>query len=856
MFMGNGWGGKTSVLRTLAKQPLQRSLAPTRSVTIDALHKDLRPGWVTKFKKLGFDVDLSYWDFAGQLEYSLAHQHFMSTRQAVYVVVFSVQDDDDSIAQQLIHWLSIIPDPAACPHIRLIILGTKIDLVPTELLTSVLEAKRKVVQLVIEQKELVCKIQTEDIIFVSSDMNFADPLEPSRNWAICRRGLKNRIYHHCTSIFAGDEQQRFLKYPTACKELRKLVDVLLRELCKKQSLPCCRLDDADAVKILSSILEMNDDDHQRSTYFQTDLVKMALEVLNDLGLIVLYGHGGISQKMPSVCLEPQFLSNIMSVLVESKTAPAVTTADALIELMEQHQLYSRISPQSSRGVKESLVELLESVGIVRRCSGGQKLIVPLALKGRPQCWSDIKSKSLPNCVFFALRLGVRKTAFVSSTMFMEVMAAKCADEHRMWGCAFAYDCGDELGTIRIFVRLKEDRRSVDIVAVMPNVQGGLSIVHRKVLDEVESIALILGEEFSGDSERMLLCPMCCSSNMFVRFGAAHAFHLQQVACGGLLRCSRFHEIHARDVTDGKMTNLDLNALPLVHPGRLHELQLPWKQVDECGILYNSAVMNNPQHVVGTTVANTEEQADSLSSAPKWLLSRHAGEPDVSLSTKSLLHGAHAVVTSSSSIEAVHSPDSAATSPTEGAFHDGVFTQVSFFVITGQVSIGDTIAADDMPAFRHFLSVCDHHDCCCNVKLTSGESKTLKFSFNVGDKIPNPISEKLPILSIWTMPLRDTIDRQQHTKQRFCAHDNVIVVFSERLESTPYVKPIYLLFPGRCVGIYCRLTPSLCRTDTNAACCWSELQASSSPIVLSIVSFIFAFRSCSAGPHGRYDGSRA
>ena len=852
VFMGNGWSGKTSVLRTLAKQPLQHSLASTRSVTIDALRKDLHPGFLSKFKRLGFDVDLSYWDFAGQLEYSLAHQHFMSTRQAVYVVVFSVQDDDDSITQQLIHWLTVIPDLAACPHIRLIFLGTKIDLVPSELLTSVLEAKRKVVQLVIEQKGLVCKIQTEDILFVSSNTNFTDPLESSRNWATCRRGLKNRIYHHYTSIFAGDEHQRFLKYPTACKELWKLVDDLLRELRKKQSLPCCRLDDDDAVKILGSILEVQDNAHRRSSYFQTDLVKTALEVLNDLGLIVLYGHGGISQNVPSVCLEPQFLSNIMSVLVESKTAPAVTTVDALIELMEQHHEYSRISPQTLRGVKESLVELLESVGIVRRCSGGQKLIVPLALKGRPECWSDITSKSLPSCVLLALRLGVRATAFVSSTMFMEVMAAKCADEHQMWGCAFAYDHGDELGSIRIFVRLREDRRSVDIVAVAPDVQGGHSIV-QLFLQQVESIALILGKEFIGDSERMLLCPMCCSSNMFVRFGAAHAFHTQQVASGSVLRCSRFHEVDARDVANGKLTHLDVDQLPLVYPGRLHELQLPWKQVDECGVLYSSAVKNNPPPVVGTTDTFTEEKTDPSSSVPNWLLSRNVGESGVSLSTTSLLHGADAVVASPSSIEAVNLPDSAATSPTapEGAIHDGVFTQVSFFVITGQVSTGDTIAADDLPTFRHCLSACNHHDCWCNVKLTSGESKTLKFSFNVGDKIPNPISDAFPILSIWAMPLEDTIDRLQQTKQRFCAHDNVLVVFSKRLEST-YVKPIYLLFPGRGVGFYCRLTPSLCRTDINAACCWSELQAHR----LSIVRFIFAFCSCSAGPHVSYDGLRA
>ena len=45
--------------------------------------------------------EITYWDFAGQLEYSAAHDFFLSSRQAVYVIVFSVVDDRDSQIHQV-----------------------------------------------------------------------------------------------------------------------------------------------------------------------------------------------------------------------------------------------------------------------------------------------------------------------------------------------------------------------------------------------------------------------------------------------------------------------------------------------------------------------------------------------------------------------------------------------------------------------------------------------------------------------------------------------------------------------------------------------------------------------------------
>ncbi len=60
------------------------------------------------FDKLFAGVDLSFWDFAGQLEYSASHDFFMSSKQAVYVIVFIAMDDGESQQQQLLYWLSAV----------------------------------------------------------------------------------------------------------------------------------------------------------------------------------------------------------------------------------------------------------------------------------------------------------------------------------------------------------------------------------------------------------------------------------------------------------------------------------------------------------------------------------------------------------------------------------------------------------------------------------------------------------------------------------------------------------------------------------------------------------------------------
>ncbi len=113
--------------------------------------------------------------------------------------------------------------------------------------------------------------------------------------------------------------------------------------------------------------------------------------------------------------------------------------------------------------------------------------------------------------------------------------------------------------------------------------------------------------------------------------------------------------------------------------------------------------------------------------------------------------------------------------------------------------------------RH-LQMCSSQDCQCDVALTSGQRKTLHFSYMVGQRIPNIFVDQ-PIASIFPANIGDRAQHPQAPRlQRFCAHDNVLVLFGPVQRHTKF-----LVFPGSSV------TPALCQNDLTAACCWSELQ---------------------------------
>jgi hypothetical protein len=466
---------------------------------------------------------------------------------------------------------------------------------------------------------------------------------------------------------------------------------------------------------------------------------------------------------------------------------------------------------------------------------------------------------------------VSASASVPAAAFMKLMLDKCADAKRMWGCAFAYDAGAPGATGEgccMYVRLREDRRSVDVVAVMEEGLGSRGLAQK----EVDSITRALGKQFNGAGDRLHLCPVCCSADMFVRSGAVHAFHAQEVAVGSTLHCSRYHHVTPSDVTLGKLTRLDMGSLPLVYPSRFHELQLPWTRVAAGGIVNsNSDAQSLPQSpdCGASRLAHdrlTCQPADTFHDQPALAFHGRSLHPppfaSVSMRSQHLTHpaldgsnSAHRSGVDASSradsdpclgirsfadVQAVlqESPfleraelETDATAAAGAAFSssaqvvadtsllDGTFTDLSFFVLTGQVAAGDVISAEHLREFMRQLGMCSSQDCACDVTLISGQQKTLHFSYTVGQCIPNSYCDT-PIACI--LPA-DIGDRAQHPQAprlpRFCAHDNVLVIFGPIQKGTKF-----LVFPGSSVNLQlCRLTPALCQNDLTAACCWSELQ---------------------------------
>jgi small GTP-binding protein len=80
------------------------------------------------------NVEFIVWDYAGQHEYRGTHQCFF-TRQALYLVVFDLSEDEGESAARAKQWICDIEDRVAGAVFALV--GTKADLVPSE------EAQRK-----------------------------------------------------------------------------------------------------------------------------------------------------------------------------------------------------------------------------------------------------------------------------------------------------------------------------------------------------------------------------------------------------------------------------------------------------------------------------------------------------------------------------------------------------------------------------------------------------------------------------------------------------------------------------------------------------------------------------------------
>ncbi|XP_070542862.1 leucine-rich repeat serine/threonine-protein kinase 1-like [Ptychodera flava] len=131
--------GKTSLLAVLRGLPLPRNVV-TNGIVIDEWrlpdqNKSSSLGF-HRNKNLGPEVIFSTWDLAGQSEYYITHQCFLTTN-TLYLAVFNVSKGEDGL-KDLEPWLLNIQ--ARAPESHVILVGTHVDTIPQDKRKRILES--------------------------------------------------------------------------------------------------------------------------------------------------------------------------------------------------------------------------------------------------------------------------------------------------------------------------------------------------------------------------------------------------------------------------------------------------------------------------------------------------------------------------------------------------------------------------------------------------------------------------------------------------------------------------------------------------------------------------------------------
>jgi GTPase SAR1 family protein len=615
MFLGNGRSGKTSLLRTLAKKPLSGPSDPgppsTEGVSVDPYDDLLTPSWLDS-KTNGGLPDMSFWDFAGQLEYSAAHDFFMSHRQAVYVIVFSVVEERESRMNQVAYWLRTVVAKGISEHVRFLLIGTKVDLIEggldswAAIQRGIEVDMRSVVRSCCESVVMKDRFQ---ILFVTS-------MSTHPHYGTMRRNVKRWIFASCRKIFEGSNLE-MLRFPD---EYKRVLESIYK-LNKSQSweLPLLKLENLTDVKIYGEHLV---NAHRNPAKLE------ALKVLHDVGAVIFCSIKEQGCDQPWICLKPQIIADVIAVFADPQSnlrlsGRACATRERLEEILVNKYLRSKVpsallsSSKADALLKDGAQKLfgfLLAMGIfapteVSKAPPSEnapasatptpEFIVPSALKGRPSFWREVFDSSAFEPEYLCLQ-GFRFTCMIrmiTVAVFVKVMSSLCSDRNRMWGCAFSFDVkakDDNCIIARIFVRLAEGRDFIDMIVV----GSAVSLREKCVENALSSIASQLS--CSHDiNHRLYLCPHCCSSDMYVRSGAAHAFYHKQIHASKdphhqaqpepsvkRLSCSRYHEVAKESLRDGLCVGvLGVQGMPVLYPQASSTRdRLMWKKVSQLGII--------------------------------------------------------------------------------------------------------------------------------------------------------------------------------------------------------------------------------------------------------------------------------
>jgi ankyrin repeat protein/GTPase SAR1 family protein len=530
VFLGNGGSGKTSLLRSLAEQPMSPNEAFTRGVSTSHDFSDkIKPSLWQKFT--GKIPELVFWDFAGALEYSAAHDFFMSNAQAVYVIIFNSFDDRESQVHQVTFWLRTVLTHNVSrdfSRVRVVIVGTKIDLIEPNLLDKKLdEIKQLMVRAVnsVFQKVTSSHASSADIVSVK----FATAHGPKNSdFKKMREDLKDHIFKQSSDIFSSCG--RLLRFPPLYSHMSSEILKLQKKMKKDHQIPIFKLSDQSIVTPKYKTLYGS---HNNSIKFQ------ALRILSDVGELMCYEVEGSTW----ICVQPQLFANAIALFADPATSINSTSSrEDIFKKFEQNQ--DKLEGVYDDTAREKLLEFLVALKVLipqsevgtassHRVEGStissdnMQYLVPLALRGRPGYWSEIVDVSSIRAI-----RGLRYTArhMVSVATFLRLMCKICSLPK--WGCAFVTQVN---GRVCIFVRLAESRCSVDLIVL--GTSGELSST------EIEKRCQNIASELGCDSHSYsFLCPQCCQSDAFLRIGNAHSFFLQEKesSLNRLLSCSHYH----------------------------------------------------------------------------------------------------------------------------------------------------------------------------------------------------------------------------------------------------------------------------------------------------------------------------
>jgi hypothetical protein len=213
-----------------------------------------------------------------------------------------------------------------------------------------------------------------------------------------RRALKVCLYSTCDHIFRSQDDS--LKYPKRFLEMHQYVKNLCGALCSKERVTFCCLTDELAMKHLG---------RGQKTYVLDSELMEALMVLDNLGILVLYRAADAQW----VCAEPQYLSSVMSLLADPQAAiTSVTTVELLETKLIKESDITRCKTKLSA---QELLQLLVSVGLVVVSKDvATRLIIPLALRGRPVSWQEVHQ--LQDALVTGRRLGSSTSRVTASAL--------------------------------------------------------------------------------------------------------------------------------------------------------------------------------------------------------------------------------------------------------------------------------------------------------------------------------------------------------------------------------------------------------------------------------------------------------